>query len=56
MPTVSYYTKGSLVALALDLTLRSEGASLDAVMLALWKGSSGRPHQPGRHPGGIAAG
>lgn len=41
--TVSYYTKGSLVALALDLTLRSEGASLDAVMLALWKGSSGGP-------------
>ncbi|MBL0920332.1 MAG: M61 family metallopeptidase [Hydrogenophaga sp.] len=36
--TVSYYTKGSLVALALDLTLRQEGTgSLDAVMRALWQ-------------------
>jgi predicted metalloprotease with PDZ domain len=42
--TVSYYTKGALVALCFDLTLRSEGgrkgdagaASLDAVMRALW--------------------
>jgi predicted metalloprotease with PDZ domain len=35
--TVSYYTKGSLVALCLDLTLRSEGqATLDAVMRTLW--------------------
>ena len=39
--TVSYYTKGALVALCLDLTLRSEGqarpsATLDAVMRALW--------------------
>ena len=35
--TVSYYTKGSLVALCLDLTLRSEGhTTLDAVMRALW--------------------
>ena len=35
--TVSYYTKGSLVALCLDLTLRAEGHStLDAVMQALW--------------------
>jgi predicted metalloprotease with PDZ domain len=35
--TVSYYTKGALVALALDLTLRSEGTgSLDDVMRALW--------------------
>ncbi|MDE2209242.1 MAG: M61 family metallopeptidase [Betaproteobacteria bacterium] len=34
---VSYYAKGSLVALALDLTLRSGGrASLDDVMRALW--------------------
>jgi len=36
---VSYYTKGSLVALALDLTIRnqSEGTkSLDDVMRALW--------------------
>jgi predicted metalloprotease with PDZ domain len=36
--TVSYYTKGSLVALCLDLTLRSEGSTtLDAVMRALWQ-------------------
>ncbi|MEO7954293.1 MAG: peptidase M61, partial [Polaromonas sp.] len=39
--TVSYYTKGALVALCLDLTLRSEGrathqATLDDVMRALW--------------------
>lgn len=43
---VSYYTKGSLVALALDLTVRSktEGKrSLDDVMLALWQ-RYGRPH------------
>jgi predicted metalloprotease with PDZ domain len=35
--TVSYYTKGSLVALCLDLTLRAEGNSLDEVMRGLWK-------------------
>lgn len=37
---VSYYTKGSLVALALDLTIRAETRgkrSLDDVMRALWK-------------------
>lgn len=37
---VSYYTKGALAALALDLTIRrdSQGKqSLDDVMLALWK-------------------
>ncbi len=39
--TVSYYTKGALVALCLDLTLRSEGraahqGTLDDVMRALW--------------------
>jgi len=37
--TVSYYTKGSLVALCLDLTLRAEGiaaADLDKVMRELW--------------------
>ncbi len=42
--TVSYYTKGALLALCLDLTLRSEGrargaplgATLDDVMRALW--------------------
>ncbi len=44
--TVSYYTKGALVALCFDLTLRSEsrptqgasaGATLDDVMRALWQ-------------------
>ena len=36
--TISYYSKGALVALCLDLTLRSEGgATLDDVMRALWK-------------------
>ena len=35
--TVSYYTKGALVALCFDLTLRNEGTStLDAVMRGLW--------------------
>ena len=35
--TVSYYTKGALVALCFDLTLRSEGrTTLDAVMRGLW--------------------
>jgi predicted metalloprotease with PDZ domain len=42
--TVSYYTKGSLVALCLDLTLRQEGkTSLDAVMRALWRRCLGGP-------------
>src|SRR5678810_820932 len=40
--TVSYYAKGSLVALAFDLTLRSEGkGSLDDVMRLLWQKSGG---------------
>ncbi|HEY2559609.1 MAG TPA: PDZ domain-containing protein [Caldimonas sp.] len=40
--TISYYAKGSLVALALDLTLRSEGrGSLDDVMRLLWRKSAG---------------
>ncbi len=34
---VSYYAKGSLVALALDLTLRLRSSSLDALMRALWQ-------------------
>jgi predicted metalloprotease with PDZ domain len=37
---VSYYTKGALVALALDLTIRAKTAgsrTLDDVMLALWQ-------------------
>ncbi len=38
--TVSYYVKGALVALALDLTLRAEGrGSLDDVMQHLWHDS-----------------
>jgi predicted metalloprotease with PDZ domain len=46
--TVSYYSKGSLVALALDLTLRSADnaggtASLDDVMRLLWQRSGGGP-------------
>jgi predicted metalloprotease with PDZ domain len=42
--TVSYYTKGALVALCLDLTLRAEGRStLDDVMRELWTRSSGGP-------------
>jgi predicted metalloprotease with PDZ domain len=37
---ISYYTKGALIALALDLTLRAKTAgkhTLDDVMLALWQ-------------------
>lgn len=35
--TVSYYTKGALVAMCLDLKLRQEGrTTLDAVMRGLW--------------------
>ena len=42
--TVSYYTKGALVAMCLDLTLRNEGkGTLDDVMRLLWKKSSGGP-------------
>jgi len=42
--TVSYYTKGSLVALALDLTLRAAGKGhLDALMRRLWARSGGGP-------------
>ena len=42
--TVSYYTKGSLVALCLDLTLRAEGkTNLDEVMVALWQRCAGGP-------------
>jgi predicted metalloprotease with PDZ domain len=42
--TVNYYTKGALVALCLDLTLRQESegkASLDDVMRLLWQRSQG---------------
>ena len=42
--TVSYYTKGSLVALCLDLSLRQGGkTSLDEVMRALWQRCQGGP-------------
>lgn len=42
--TVSYYTKGSLVALCLDLALRANGtSSLDDVMRGLWRKSAGGP-------------
>jgi predicted metalloprotease with PDZ domain len=34
---VSYYVKGSLVALALDLLLRRHASSLDALMRELWQ-------------------
>ena len=42
--TISYYSKGALVALCLDLTLRQAGAgSLDDVMRCLWARSGGGP-------------
>ena len=42
--TISYYSKGALVALCLDLTLRREGRStLDDVMRALWQRCGGGP-------------
>jgi len=42
--TVSYYTKGALVALCFDLMLRQEGhASLDEVMRSLWLRCKGGP-------------
>ncbi|HEY1090788.1 MAG TPA: peptidase M61, partial [Burkholderiaceae bacterium] len=40
---VSYYAKGALVGLALDLSLRAAGSGLDALMQALWRRSSGGP-------------
>ena len=42
--TISYYTKGALVAMALDLTLRAEGhGTLDDVLRDLWNSSHGGP-------------
>ncbi|ROR41658.1 M61 family metallopeptidase [Diaphorobacter sp. C33] len=42
--TVSYYTKGALVGLCLDLALRREGrTTLDDVMRALWQRTGGGP-------------
>lgn len=49
---VSYYAKGSLVALALDLTLRAATngrCSLDQLMRALWQRHG--EHERERHPG-----
>jgi len=43
--TISYYAKGALVALCLDLTLRGGGqsATLDDVMRSLWRSCSAGP-------------
>jgi predicted metalloprotease with PDZ domain len=42
--TVSYYTKGALVALLCDLALRTRsGATLDDAMRALWRRAAGGP-------------
>jgi predicted metalloprotease with PDZ domain len=41
--TVSYYTKGALVALCLDLSLRKEAHTLDELMRGLWKRCKGGP-------------
>ena len=42
--TISYYSKGALVALCLDLTLRRESShTLDEVMRALWQHCQGGP-------------
>ena len=46
--TVSYYQKGALVALCLDLSLRQAGkTNLDAVMRALWQRCDGGPMTEG---------
>ena len=48
--TVSYYQKGALVALVLDLMLHQRGGSLDDVMRGLWRrsgaGSGADDHAP----------
>lgn len=41
--TSNYYAQGALVALCLDLQLRTQGSSLDALMLRLWQASEGGP-------------
>jgi predicted metalloprotease with PDZ domain len=54
--TVSYYAKGSLVALALDLTLRAEGrGTLDDVMHRLWAETAGGPVDEARIEQALAA-
>lgn len=53
---VSYYTKGSLVALALDLTIRARTAgrrSLDDVMRALWRRYGRDFYAPGATQHGV---
>lgn len=53
---VSYYTKGSLVGLALDLTIRAETKgkkSLDDVMLALWQQYGRDFYQDGAEARGV---
>ena len=50
--TISYYTKGALVALCFDLTLRSEGHSnLDQAMRALWARCAAGPMTEGDFAG-----
>ena len=41
--TSNYYGQGALVALCLDLRLRAQGSSLDALMARLWQSSQGGP-------------
>ncbi|MSQ66193.1 MAG: M61 family peptidase [Limnohabitans sp.] len=43
--SVSYYAKGTLVGLCLDLSLRQSGHSLDEVMRGLWKRCKAGPMQ-----------
>lgn len=53
---VSYYTKGSLVALAMDLTMRKKTGgvkSLDDFMLALWQGYGRDFYKPGAEQRGV---
>lgn len=53
---VSYYTKGSLVALALDLTIRTQTGgehSLDDVMRALWAAYGRDFYAPGQPQSGV---
>ena len=44
--TVSYYLKGALLALCLDLRLRRLGSSLDELMRRLWQRSGAGPTAP----------
>ena len=43
--SISYYAKGSLVGVCLDLSLRQSGHSLDEVMRGLWKRCKAGPMQ-----------